>query len=130
MPLTDEKTLQAIRIGEPAVAGWLYGIVVYDVTEGVDFIYSEKSERDPFPIDLPYGHVVSISGSAENTGDIEQNMICTLELIDPDGIVRGTVSKSSKVSPGVVFSTSRMDDIMPDKYGMWLIHGVLEAEPA
>lgn len=125
----DEKTLAAIQIETPTVAGWIFGAVVYNVTTGEDFIYSEKSGRDPFPVQIPHGHTISVSASAENTGTERQRMVLTVELIDPDGILRSSKSASGTISPGTVMTSGRIPDFTPDKTGTWKIHALLEAEP-
>jgi hypothetical protein len=126
--MIDERTHNAIYISEPAIDGWIYGAVVYDETTGEDFIYSEKSGRNPFPVQIPYGHLISVSVSAENTGDSPQKMKLTVELVDPDGLVRADKSQSGTLSPGTVMTSRRTPNLMPDKFGTWLIHAILEAE--
>ncbi len=116
------------EVAATTVAGWIFGAVVYDVTTDEDFIYSEKSGRDPFPVQIPYDHSISVSVSAENTGTESQKMTLAVELIDPDGIVRASRSASGTLSPGTVRTSGRTSDIMPDKFGTWVIHAWLEAE--
>lgn len=129
--VAGEKILEAILITTPAIAGWIFGIDVYDETTGEDFIYSEKSGRNPFPVEIPYNHVITISALAENTGDAPQWMQLTVELIDPEGIVRKIASADyDDVSPGTSLTSGKTDPIVPDKDGMWVIHAVLEAELA
>jgi hypothetical protein len=130
--VVGEKTLAAITIETPTVAGWIFGVDVYDETTGEDFIYSEKSGRNPFPLTIPYDHAISVSALAEHTGDALQWMQLTIELIDPDGIARRTASAHfNNVSPGTTINTGRKTDpIVPDKPGTWKIHVLLEAELA
>ena len=63
----DEGTWNAINVVEMAVQGWIFGVFVVDATTGEEFIYSEKSNRNPFPIDIPYGHAITVSANGENT---------------------------------------------------------------
>jgi hypothetical protein len=129
--VADEKFLNAINVSQAVVSGWLFGAVVYNQTTGEDFIYSEKSGRDPFPVVIPSGHGVQVSVSAENTGDANQEQWLTVELIDPDGIVRATrTAHASSVSPESVMSSGNTPTVVLDKAGLWQIHGVLEAEIA
>jgi hypothetical protein len=128
--VADEKILDAIQIAEPTVDGWIFGVDVVDVTTDEDFIYSEKSGRNPFPVQIPYGHTIHVSALCENTGSGSQYMILTVELIDPDGIVRSSHSAHGTLSPGTQMSSDNTPDILPDKYGTWVIHALLEAEPA
>jgi hypothetical protein len=128
--VVDEKTLAAFHIETPTVSGWIFGAVVYDVTDDKDYIYSEKSGRNPFPVQIPRDHVISVSVSADNTGSESQRMTLTVELVDPDGIVRGSRSASAVLSPGTTISSGRTPNFEPDKAGTWKIHAVLEAELA
>jgi hypothetical protein len=129
--MVDEKAVNAIEIAAPAIGGWIFGIVVYDETTGEDFLYSEKSGRNELPVAIPYDHSISISASAQNTGDTPQWMQLTAELIDPDGIVRKTAAEHyANVSPGSVFTSGKTGAINPDKFGTWKVHAVLEADVA
>lgn len=129
----DEKTLSAIEVGQiqQEVAGWIFGVVVYNETTGEDYIYSEESGRNPFPVAIPAGDAISISASARNMGDGPQWMQLTVELIDPDGLIRRTVTEhTSSISPGVAFTSGKTSQITTDKTGTWLIHALLEADAA
>ena len=128
--VADENTWNAINIAEPSVEGWIFGADVYDITTGEDFIYSEKSGRNPFPVQIPYGHTISVAALCENTGSGNQHMVLTVELIDPDGIVRSSHSASGTLPPEAQMSSGNTPNIVPDKYGTWMIHALLEAEPA
>ena len=130
MPQVDEITLNAINITAPTVAGWIFGAEVIDCTTDDRFIYSEKSGRNPFPVQIPYGHTISVSVLAEHTGTASQKMILKVELIDPDGIVRASRSASGTLSPGTQISSGNTPIILPNKFGTWMIHGILEAELA
>jgi hypothetical protein len=125
----DEETWNAIEVAQVALEGWIWGIFVVNETTGEEFIYSEKSDRNPFPIEIPYDHVVYIYANGENTGTIAQDMTFTVELIDPDGIVRASkYSNHYGVSPGTLFGSGFTPSVSLDKSGMWIIHAILEAE--
>jgi hypothetical protein len=114
---------------EAEVAGSIFGAYVADVTTGEDWIYSDHSGRNPFPIPIPPGHTVHVSATAENTGTGTQRMQLTVELIDPTGIVRASRSASGTLSPGTMMSSGLTPDLVIDKSGTWVIHALLEAEP-
>jgi hypothetical protein len=119
-----------IRTGvrNQVAAGWIFGIDIYDETTGGGFVYSEKSGRNPFPVTIPYDHNIAVSALAENTGDVPQWMQLTIELIDPEGIVRRIASADYyDVSPSTQLTSGKTDSILPDKPGMWIIHALLEA---
>lgn len=123
--IVDEKQWAAIIVEEgppPPPTGQILAALVRDDTTGDLYL------SDDFPVNLPIGHLVRVHFTFQNTGGSPQNMTSTVELIDPDGIVRATAASTQYIDPGWQKASPRTEPVELDKEGTWAIHALLEAD--
>lgn len=122
--VVDTRDYDAVDVGQVPVAGEI---------SGAHFVHVETDEDHVsrnFPINIPLGDHIYCDVSGKNTGTAPQWMRCTVELYDPDGILRGTNEAHGDVNPGTSMSSGITPHVTLDKEGTWIIRGILEAEPA
>ena len=136
MPVTlisdlDERSWNAISVEAAPIEATIIGAYIHDVTTNTGYVESDQSNRHPFPITLPLGHVIYGNISTKNTGLAPVRMRVLIELIDPDGIVRHSIWTSfNTVNPGVSMASAQVPQTTLNKLGTWILHGVIEGEPA
>lgn len=122
----DAETWNVMAVGQVAPSGEI------ETGDGYchirDFTAGEIYYISSWPVDIPLGHEVYGRAVGRNTNmAVAQNMRITAELVDPDGIARGTASETTVVSGGYIIVVST-DRIILDKPGIWRFHIVLEGE--
>jgi hypothetical protein len=128
---TDVRSWNAINVAQAVISAQIIGAYIHDVTTDTGYVESDESNRHPFPVDIPYGHVIYSNISTRNTGDVTLNMRVTIELYDPDGILRASkIGSIYTVNPGIALTSPQIPNTMLDKVGTWVLHGILEAELA
>lgn len=115
----DEESWPAIRVPAVSVAGHLTGPSVYDHTDKITYLEEE------FLVKIPLGHDVRGWVNAHNDGSYAYPFHVTRELIDPDGIPRGTKVSDSEIAPGYSLNGAT-EHVILDKEGIWKIHAILE----
>lgn len=124
----DEGSWAAFIVEAAEVAGEIGGATLHDWTAG------ELWADSNFPVSIPFGQEVYFGVHARNTGVVDQIMTLTIQLKDPDGIVRAeTVYTPAPppIAPGESFSKQTYSDrVTIDKAGTWTLYIKLEAELA
>lgn len=127
----DERSWNAIEVAAPDIAAQIVGAYLHDVTTDTGYVESDPSDRHPFPVDIPHGHIIYANILTDNIGDVALKMRVLIELIDPDGIVRHSLwTGTFTVSPGGSMASRSIPHTELDRAGTWVLRGVIEGEPA
>ena len=115
----DEKSWDAISVG--GGEGHLENAAIY-LPDTNDWFFEKHGE---FPVALPLGTEVEGMVDGYNDSPVTARLKGTLELIDPDGIAKGTKSYTGEVAAGDCMYLGT-EDVTLSKNGVWKIHGKLE----
>ena len=124
----DEKTWDAMDVAAPVLAGHLSDPAVGDCTNPESIVWYFEGD---FPVSLDIGTPIVCSVIGHNDSNVTIRMTLTLEIVDPDGVVRATISPTRSVELGgqeerqVPYSP---DVVVLDKAGIWKFHTMLEGE--
>lgn len=119
------QTIGPIPVGNvtgvlPPISGYLFGPQVYDATTGENFFLSD------LPVGIDGGHKVLAVVYWKNDGSEAVVFTTTLELVDPDGVVRASYTDTRPLDPGQG-NGCQTPDVTLDKEGTWKIYAALEA---
>lgn len=127
-PMVDEQSWNAISVEAAEVAGEIFGVNIFDYTTVESFGSLQ------FPIlSIPLGHTVYAGAGGRNTGNADLIMTLTIQLMDPDGIVRSEAvyTPDRIIVPADYFFENTSDSkVTLDKAGTWVLYIKLEAELA
>jgi len=120
----DQETWNAIIVEAPEVAGIISGVNIWDHTIQESWGYWD------FPVSIPLGHEVYAAACGRNKGTGNQIMTLTMQLSDPDGIIRSqsVYTTPAPIVPDDYFCDNTFDDrCVLDKAGTWVLYIKLEA---
>lgn len=114
MQVVDEKQWDAINVTIPVPEGTIWRVKIGNRDTGEDFY------DDEFPAELPLNTSTDATSYGRNTSDRIQHMSITIEVRDPDNILRATQNRERNVDPGSsVGVTTSVFTV--DKIGTWKI---------
>lgn len=119
LSVLDEERWPAIRALAVSAEGHLTGPSVYDHTDKITYLEGQ------FLVQIPLGHDVRGWVNVHNDGNSAYTFRTTRELIDPDGISRGTKVSDSEIAAGYSLNMAT-EHVILDKEGIWKIHAILE----
>jgi hypothetical protein len=130
----QENTWDAINVIQ-AVGEMSFGSCqLVDETTGERWV-ARAGEPSPFPINIPFGHLVGTSFLCSNTGDVPVKVFVYIAIIDPSGTKRAEAWNPSgsipqTVNPGVGYYSQYIGGVQLDRTGLWKIYGRLEYDVA
>jgi len=119
--LPVERTFDAVRVVVPVPkTGEIDEAWIYHVERRATY-----SSAD-FPVEIPKGDRIAVNIRGKNTSEIALQLKITVELRDPDGIVRQKRDFTRWTGAGLTIESDWTLYQVLDKPGTWVIFGRLE----
>jgi len=117
--LPVERAFDAVRVAVPKT-GEIDEAWIYHVEKRATYTSAD------FPVDIPKGNRIAVKVRGKNTSEIALRLKITVELRDPDGIVRQKRDFTRWTGAGLTIESDWTLHQVLDKYGTWVIFGRLE----